>query len=68
MRLDIRTPLGMLFVVLGLILLAYGALTQGSAAYVRSLGINLNLVSGCAMTLFGAVLLIAAYRTHVFRR
>ncbi len=67
MRLDIRTPLGLLFVVLGLMLLAYGAFTNKSDIYVSSLGINLNLTSGIAMTLFGSVLLIVAYRSHSFR-
>ena len=62
MGLDIRTPLGLLFTLLGLLLLAYGALTRDSVMYSVSLGVNLNLFSRAAMTIFGASLLLAAYR------
>jgi hypothetical protein len=64
MGLDIRTPLGLLFTLMGLLLLAYGTWTGGTAMYSASLGVNLNLFSGTAMTLFGAGLLFAAYRAR----
>jgi hypothetical protein len=39
---DIRLPLGILFLLLGLTLVAYGALSDPSL-YQQSLGINVNL-------------------------
>ncbi len=45
-----------------ILLLTYGEVTNGAPMYSVSLGLNLNLLSGAAMTLFGAGLLIAAYR------
>lgn len=67
MGLDIRTPLGLLFTLMGVLLLAYGAVTNGAAMYLASLGVNLNLFSGLAMTIFGVSLLIAAYRARTER-
>ena len=59
--LDIRVPIGGLFAVLGLILVAYGAATNGNAEqYARSGGLNINLWWGAAMLVFGIVLLVAA--------
>ena len=59
MKLDIRVPLGLLFVVLGLLLAIFGVAGEKDM-YARSLGINVNLwwglvllVFGCGMFLFG---------------
>ena len=58
--LDLRLPLGLLFLALGAIMVIFG-LTSSSELYVRSLGININvewgiveLVFGALMTIFGA--------------
>ncbi len=64
MGLDIRTPLGLQFAVIGILLLTYGEVTNGAPMYAVSLGLNLNLLSGAAMTFFGAGLLIAAHRVR----
>ena len=62
MNLDVRLPLGLLFVVLGLILTIYG-LTADTAGYVKhSLGENVNLHWGLIFLLFGAVVLFLARR------
>ena len=45
MSLDIRTPIGLMFSVFGVILTVYGFLSD-PAIYGRSLGININLVGG----------------------
>jgi hypothetical protein len=45
MGLDIRIPLGLLFLATGGIMSVYGFLTRGSAIYEKSLGVNLNLDS-----------------------
>ena|GEM_PF-7017594 len=51
--LDIRLPIGLLFGLVGLLLLIFG-LTTPAAMYTPSLGINVNLLWGAAMACFGA--------------
>src|SRR5262245_51121082 len=61
--LDLRYPIGGLFVVLGTILAGYGLATSGNAAmYERSTSINLNLWWGVVMVVFGAFFLALAAR------
>jgi hypothetical protein len=58
MGFDIRMPIGMLFSLFGILLIGYGAATQGSAMYAEhSLGLNMNLWWGIALLCFGAVML-----------
>jgi hypothetical protein len=57
MGLDIRIPIGLMFGVIGLMLVVYGALTGGGAVYQRSLGINVNLWWGLLLCVFSAVML-----------
>lgn len=59
---DIRTPIGLMFLVKGLILAAYGAATGGSPMYARSLDYNVNFYWGLALILFGVVMLALARR------
>jgi hypothetical protein len=56
MNLDIRLPIGLLFALLGGLILAYGALTYFlyPKMYERSLGINVNFWWGLVMLVFGA--------------
>ncbi len=61
MRLDIRYPIGGLFAIIGAILAIYG-LVSDPAIYERSLGININLWWGLVMFIFGAIMLIMAWR------
>lgn len=61
--LDLRLPIGALFTVLGLLLGVYGLATNGDGAlYAPSGGINVNLIWGAVMLLFGAVFLLLARR------
>ena len=61
--LDLRLPIGALFTVLGLLLGIYGLVTNGDAAlYAPSAGVNVNLIWGAVMLLFGAVFLLLARR------
>ena len=61
MNLDIRTPMGLMFSLIGSIITIYGAATHGNKMYdEHSLGININLWWGLAMTAFGVVMLGAA--------
>jgi len=61
MGLDIRTPIGLMFAVFGAILTSYGLLSD-RAIYVRSLGINVNLVWGLTLLAFGAGMLLLGMR------
>ncbi len=56
MGLDIRTPLGVMFTVLGLLLAGFGAVSD-PAIYQRSLGIQINLWWGLVLLVFGAAML-----------
>jgi len=56
MKLDIRVPIGLMFSILGLMLVAYGLMSD-PAIYARSLGINVNLWWGLVSLAFGLVML-----------
>ncbi|MCS7079365.1 MAG: hypothetical protein NZ585_04845 [Chloracidobacterium sp.] len=59
--LDVRIPIGVMFVLMGLALVGYGWMTNGVPGfYDKSLGININLWWGLAMMLFGGALLAPA--------
>jgi uncharacterized transporter YbjL len=57
MGLDIRTPIGLMFGIFGLLLTGYGLVTRGSDIYQRSLGYNINLEWGLVLFVFGVVML-----------
>jgi len=63
MRLDIRLPLGLLFIIFGLLLTGFGLLSN-KQLYERSLGIDINLWWGVVMLLFGGVLFVLGRRSH----
>jgi len=63
MGLDIRLPLGLIFLIIGGIMTAFGAFTHGDAAlYERSLGVNLNLIWGAMMVVFGGIMFFVGRR------
>jgi uncharacterized membrane protein YfcA len=62
MGLDIRIPLGLIFLIIGGIMSVYGVVTRHSAIYEKSLDVNLNLVWGVLMLLFGAVMFFVGRR------
>ena len=68
MGLDIRLPIGMMFSLLGLLLVAYGADTGADAMYQASLGININLVWGGVLFVFGAIMLALALKDRWTKR
>jgi len=58
MGFDIRMPIGLLFTLFGILLIGYGAATQGSVMYAEhSLGVNMNLWWGVALLCFGGMML-----------
>jgi hypothetical protein len=56
MGLDIRKPLGLLFLAIGALLLGYGILTWGRPMYARSLGVNINALWGSVLLVFGGLM------------
>ncbi len=62
MGLDIRTPIGLMFGLFGLLLVGYGVATNGSDIYQRSLGLNVNLAWGAVLLVFGGVMLWLGWR------
>ncbi|PYS43439.1 MAG: hypothetical protein DMF71_07035 [Acidobacteria bacterium] len=56
MGLDLRIPIGLMFLVLGLLVTGFG-LIGDRAIYQRSLGVNINLWWGLVMLVFGLVML-----------
>jgi multisubunit Na+/H+ antiporter MnhG subunit len=62
MGLDIRIPLGLIFLIIGGIMAVFGLVSRNSALYERSLGVNLNLTWGLLMFLFGLVMFVVGRR------
>ena len=61
--LDLRLPIGLMFSIVGVLLLVYGLATGGDAElYKRSLDININLWWGLFLTVFGSLMLFFAQR------
>lgn len=56
MGLDIRLPIGLMFTIFGLLLAGYG-LFSDKAIYQRSLGVNINLLWGAVLLVFGLVMI-----------
>lgn len=61
MQFDLRLPIGILFTIYGVMLTIYG-LVSNKEQYTRSLGININLVWGIVMLIFGVVMFYFARR------
>jgi hypothetical protein len=59
--LDIRKPIGLMFLLLGLLLGAYG-LWSDPAIYSKSLDLNVNLIWGTVLEVFGAVMFVLGRR------
>lgn len=64
MSLDLRIPMGMMFTLVGAILVAFGIATNGSAIYKASLGINANLWWGFVLLIFGLTMLMLGRRSQ----
>ena len=67
MNLDLRLPIGLMFSLFGVILTAYGFVSD-KAIYARSLGINVNLWWGLVLLAFGLVMLWFATRARGAQR
>ena len=62
MGLDVRVPLGIIFLLTGGVLTIFGTFTRGSAIYDRSLGVDVNLIWGAVLVVFGLVMLLVGRR------
>jgi len=62
MGLDIRWPIGIMFSLVGLLLVVFGAATNSDPVmYAQtSLGININLIWGFVLLVFGVAMLLGA--------
>jgi hypothetical protein len=60
MNLDVRIPMGWLFLSLGIILVAYGFIADPAIYVKHSLGQNVNLLWGGIFVAFGVVTLLIA--------
>jgi hypothetical protein len=57
MNVDLRIPMGMMFTLMGAVLMAFGLSTKGNPEmYARSLGINANLWCGVIVLVFGLLM------------
>jgi hypothetical protein len=60
MGLDIRWPIGIMFTLISVLLIIEGVLKGASA---QSLGININLIWGIVLLVFGVLMLLGASRS-----
>jgi multisubunit Na+/H+ antiporter MnhG subunit len=58
MNLDLRIPLGLMFTLVGVLLSIYGLVTRGSEIYQRSAGMDINLIWGVVMFVFGSTMFL----------
>ncbi len=66
MGLDIRWPIGLMFSLIGVILVAYGLGTGSNGdLYKRSLDINVNLYWGLLLVVFGLSMVVMAWRASL---
>ena len=57
MHVDLRIPMGMMFTLMGAVLMAFGLATgSNTAMYVKTLGVNVNLWCGVALLVFGLLM------------
>lgn len=61
MNLDVRLPIGLMFALIGVMLSAFG-LVSDPALYQRSGGVNVNLWWGLVLVAFGGVMLWLTWR------
>jgi hypothetical protein len=64
MKLDVRLPIGAMFALDGLILAAYGLSGGGAAEAVHKAGMNVTLVWGVVLVVFGGTMLGLALKAR----
>jgi hypothetical protein len=61
--LDIRWPIGFIFTIYGVILLAYGAASSNGTVVVNNESLAVDLICGGAFLIFGAFMGMLAVRS-----
>jgi len=62
MKFDLRLPIGILFSLYGALLVVFGFATNSDAGlYARSLGLNINLIWGAVLLIFGVLMLVGFF-------
>ncbi|MEI6049192.1 MAG: hypothetical protein WCS03_09870 [Bacteroidota bacterium] len=60
---DIRIPIGLMFSIIGILISVFGIFTRSNAGmYHKSLDINVNIIMGILMLVFGLIMLYFARR------
>lgn len=60
---DIRIPIGLMFTILGILITGFGIATDSDAGmYEKSLNINVNIIMGILMFIFGLIMLYLSRR------
>ena len=60
---DIRIPIGLMFSIIGILITIFGLATRSNTEmYQKSLNINVNLIMGVLMLIFGLIMLYVARR------
>ena len=59
MGLDLRWPIGLMFTLIGALLAVFGAVKKTDSV---SLGININLIWGIVLLVFGVLMLLGAIK------
>ena len=63
MGLDIRWPIGLMFSLIGVLLAGYGVFSRASSVIkVAGKDININLIWGVVLLVFGVLMLLGASR------
>jgi hypothetical protein len=64
MDLDVRLPIGLMFSIFGVLLGAFGLVSDPRIYQAHSLGINVNLIWGVVLLLFGLAMLLLVLRSR----
>jgi sulfite exporter TauE/SafE len=60
---DIRIPIGLMFTIIGILISVFGLATMSNTEmYHKSLDINVNIIMGILMLVFGMIMLFFARR------
>jgi hypothetical protein len=63
MGLDIRWPIGLMFSLIGVLLVGYGAVSSAdSVVKINGQGVNINIIWGVVLLVFGVLMLLGALR------
>jgi hypothetical protein len=64
MNFDLRLPIGIMFSLFGAMLVIFGAVSSKEIYETHSLGININLLWGAVLLVFGAAMLFLTWRAR----